>query len=165
LVQLIENLRNIEHAPSVAQFQRPPDHFTADHEEDEDEMDPEARTNRDDKHVYDPRDLFDEDDKRNDPEKDRANYKEKPEKIEKSATSVHYTETNEGPEAMDTLNDTEEVPENTTLPKSSQDNSFHSSSAPTQQSMVETDAGVHEPRGDGPDPNVPATEKMELDEL
>jgi len=167
LVQLLENLKNIEHAPSVAQFQRPPDHFTADpdHDEDEDDMDPDTRTNRDDKHVYDARELFDDEDKRTDPEKDRASYKEK----DKAASTTHATEPNEGPEAMDTVNDTEES-QNSLLSKPSQDTSPSLTSTPPGQTPLqstslqnlpisaETD-GVQEPRGETANTS---TDKMDL---
>jgi histone deacetylase 1/2 len=42
--QLIENLRDKEHAPNVAQFTRPPNHQMP--EEDEDELDPDKRVHR-----------------------------------------------------------------------------------------------------------------------
>jgi histone deacetylase 1/2 len=110
LVQLMENLRNIEHAPSVASFQRPPD---PDPDDNDDEIDLDVRLNRDDKHVYDPRELFDDDDKRTDPERDRTNYKEKSDKHEKPTANppsnegpeaVDPSTLNEGPEAMETSN-------------------------------------------------------------
>ena len=44
--ELIENLRHIEGAPSVAQHERPPDAFTYSREKDEDEMDPDRRLTR-----------------------------------------------------------------------------------------------------------------------
>ena len=42
--QLMENLRSTEHAPSVSQFVRPPDH--AMEEENEDDRDPDQRKTR-----------------------------------------------------------------------------------------------------------------------
>jgi histone deacetylase 1/2 len=114
LVQLMENLRNVEHAPSVAPFQRPPDPDPDDNDED---IDMDIRTNRDDKHVYDPRELFDDDDKRTDPERDRTNFKDKSDKQEKPTV-------NEGPEAVDpsTLNEGPEAMESSNYDDISQNN-------------------------------------------
>eukprot|EP01123_Difflugia_compressa_P011441 TRINITY_DN4560_c0_g2_i1.p1 TRINITY_DN4560_c0_g2~~TRINITY_DN4560_c0_g2_i1.p1 ORF type:complete len:174 (-),score=50.22 TRINITY_DN4560_c0_g2_i1:13-495(-) len=115
LVQLIENLRNIEHAPNVASFQRPPDHYTADQEEDEDDIDPDIKQLRDDRHVYDPRELFDDDDKRYQPERDRMNYKEKTDKNEKQTHSNETNNNTTGPEVMDGMNNEHIPPHNNTI--------------------------------------------------
>eukprot|EP01124_Arcella_intermedia_P030741 TRINITY_DN6786_c0_g1_i1.p1 TRINITY_DN6786_c0_g1~~TRINITY_DN6786_c0_g1_i1.p1 ORF type:complete len:454 (+),score=82.64 TRINITY_DN6786_c0_g1_i1:5-1366(+) len=87
LVQLMENLRHIEHAPSVAAFERPPDHFSADQTND-DIDDPDQRIIRDDNHVFDPRELFDEEDKRHEPEREKQNFKDKTTKTEASDMKI-----------------------------------------------------------------------------
>jgi len=80
LVQLIENIRQVEHAPSVAPFSRPPDHFSSaqDHAADEEQdQDPDTRmhASEEDKKVFNEKELYDPDDKRRDPQKD-TDYEE-----------------------------------------------------------------------------------------
>jgi len=119
LIQLMENLRNIEHAPSVAPFQRPPD---PDPDDNDEEIDMDVRLNRDDKHVYDPRELFDDDDKRTDPERDRTNFKDLPIKPEIPTSNPAP---NEGPEAVtipSTLNEGPEAMESSNYDEISQNN-------------------------------------------
>jgi len=74
LVQLLENIRHIEHAPSVAPFHRPPDHFTAnqDHVEEDQDNEPDTRmhASEEDKKTYNEKELYDPDDKRRDPQRD-----------------------------------------------------------------------------------------------
>jgi len=79
LYQLIENLRHIDGAPSVAQFQRPPDHFIK--EDNEDELDPDTRihASQEDKRIEDKGEFFDDGEKMTDPEKNIQNYEEMPE--------------------------------------------------------------------------------------
>jgi histone deacetylase 1/2 len=63
LAQLLTNLRNIEGAPSVAQFKRPPDHVMD--ETQEDDLDPDERNHVSelDKRIYDKGEFYDQDDK------------------------------------------------------------------------------------------------------
>jgi hypothetical protein len=163
LVQLMENLRNVEHAPSVAPFQKPPEHFTADHEEDEDDNDADTHINRDDKHVYDPRELFDEDDKRHDPEKENANYKDKSEKNENTGFP-----TNNGPEAMEANNIEEGLSENSASNGINEITSKQvnlSTTVPEQQMPTthEEDTDIHL-TVDAPEGLAPTTDKMDLDD-
>jgi len=84
LVQLLENLRSLEHAPSVAPFNRPPDHYTADPNftsrkiDSEQDKEPENRMSRTDEErkAFNDKELFDPDDKRNDPQRDRDHDRE-----------------------------------------------------------------------------------------
>lgn len=62
LAQLLENLRHIDGAPSVAQFKRPPDHVM--NEVDEDTLDPDQKRHvaRDDTRIYDKGEFYDGED-------------------------------------------------------------------------------------------------------
>jgi histone deacetylase 1/2 len=69
LVQLMENLREKEHAPNVAQYTPPPDHQMP--EEDEDDLDPDQREHpqEQDKRIYNKAEYYDEADRVKDPER------------------------------------------------------------------------------------------------
>jgi len=82
LQTLIENMRHVEHAPSVAPFNRPPDHYTGDPNfisrqiDAENDKDPETRMSRteEDRRVAHEKELYDPDDKRTDPQRDHHDY-------------------------------------------------------------------------------------------
>jgi len=74
LNQLMENLRSSEHAPSVEQFHRPPDHPMG--EENEDDRDPDVRKTAtdSDKYIIDKNEYYDRDDSLFDPQKNQIDY-------------------------------------------------------------------------------------------
>jgi len=82
LQQLIENMRHVEHAPSVAPFNRPPDHFTGDPNfisrqiDTESDKDPESRMSRteEERRIAHDKELYDPDEKRTDPQRDHHDY-------------------------------------------------------------------------------------------
>jgi len=84
VVQLLENLRNIEPAPSVSPFNKPPEHYTGDPNfisrqlDSEQDKDPESRMSRteEDRRVLNDKELYDPDDKRTDPQRDREHDRE-----------------------------------------------------------------------------------------
>jgi len=77
LVQLMENLRDKEHAPNVAQFTRPPDHQL--HEEHEDDRDPDQREHLSelDKRISHKAEHYDEADRMREPERDSTIWEDK----------------------------------------------------------------------------------------
>jgi len=78
LIQLLEQLRNV-YPVSVDRFERPPDHPIAEHEVDQDSLNPDARHHHSelDKKVLNDKELYDDDDAIKEADgKDRTNYGE-----------------------------------------------------------------------------------------
>jgi len=91
LVQLMENLRSTEHAPSVSQFVRPPDHHME--EENEDDRDPDQRKTPgdNDKYIIDKNEYYDRDDSLFDPQKNVINHGEVGEPEKEKSTEPEQT--------------------------------------------------------------------------
>jgi len=90
LAQLLDNMRHLDGAPSVAQFKRPPDHMM--NEVNEDDLDPDQKRHvaRDDTRIYDKGEFYEGED--ND---DKAKFLD----VEKNVTS-----TNAGESMMQEIN-------------------------------------------------------------
>jgi len=82
----MENLRDKEHAPNVAQYAPPPEHHVG--EEDEDDLDPDQRdpVQETDKRVYNKAEYYDDIDRLRDPERDNTIWEDK-ESVKKEAGS------------------------------------------------------------------------------
>jgi len=76
LIQLMENLRDQEHAPNVSSYVQPPDHPMPD--ENEDDKDPDVRkTDADhDRYIIDKNEYYDKDDSLFDPQRNVVNHSE-----------------------------------------------------------------------------------------
>jgi histone deacetylase 1/2 len=105
LVQLMENLREKEHAPNVAQYTPPPDHQMP--EEDEDELDPDQREHaqEQDKRIYNKAEYYDDTDRVKDPEKNSTIWEDNTETKETKETKPTV-------EPMTTVEQQENEPEN-----------------------------------------------------